>query len=262
MEDKIISKFISRQKELLDLELLADTSGEKIDTRKKEDDNDEEDERPRNSLGQLQILDVSVGLYGRTVVTLILNNDDGNSSLHLPSHRLTTGDEVSLVATSSSHNNNKMKYDGVDGVITKITDESISMAMGSSGSNGKNKSNTKDNNLDRSMDVLNQPPPFSLLSKGNIAIHHKIKKALDELSKYGLNHPIASKVLQEIFTCYSQKLSNDFSLVANTSIDTDKKHGKLLKNQQSKMNESQIEAIQFSLNSSNPLSLIHGPPGM
>jgi hypothetical protein len=77
MTNSIIREFVENQRELLDLELQAETIEEQeslssANNKNKNSSNNEEkvEERASHILGQLEASDVSVGLYGRTVVSL------------------------------------------------------------------------------------------------------------------------------------------------------------------------------------------------
>ena len=96
-----LQEFVSKQKQLLESELRA------------EEDNDSSSKDGGFILHNIDVINTSVGLYGRTVVsfgntiqqptTQELDNDtsikesSSSESKLLPAHRLTVGDEVQIL---------------------------------------------------------------------------------------------------------------------------------------------------------------------
>lgn len=157
---------------------------------------------------------------------------------------------------------NQQKKNLLKGVVFKVTEETISIALfeSSSKSSSNQKSsrdsknaNHKNNNPNEADDeeeassILNSSATFSLVFQSNVEVHRKMRTALDELSHYGLNHPIASAVLHEIFSPSFSSTKKE----ETTPITPSSPH----------FNPSQIQAIEYSLSPKQPLSLIHGPPG-
>jgi ATP-dependent RNA/DNA helicase IGHMBP2 len=253
MTDSSIHRFVEKQRRLLDLELKYEEEEERSiasNNGPRQKNNVTGDESPAAShvLRLLDVSEVSVGLYGRTVVTLIplaVLADDRKSSL-LPAHRFTVGDEVEIFSKQSSGNGNQ------GGVISAVTDTSISVALfgskhGRSRASEK-KVNTKDNDDDDGddNDVVGAPP-LSLLPKSSVEVHRKLVKALEELQTQGVDHPIAGRVIRSLFGKPEQFPSSAASLKiepVNPNLDP-----------------SQLEAIAFALDITRPIACIHGPPG-
>lgn len=201
-------------------------------------------------LHQLESSDISVGLYGRTVVQLTKMQERGSLSL-LPAHRFTTGDEVEIRSKTGTNS--------VSGVVCKVTEHAISVALSSSQVGTNNGHGTKTYGGDQSKKRGGKPdedetdedsplgaPPLSLIPKSSLEVHKKLMQALDELEKHGVNHPIAGKVIHALF---------DAGLASQTST-TRPFEGR----DDSTLDPTQQEAIEFCLEG-RPLALIHGPPG-
>jgi len=235
-----IQRFIDRQKELLDFELRSETDSKQVT-------NNAEDQKTQDGL-ELEIADISVGLYGRTVVSLQCTeeteqiiSEEGTriyGTKLLPSHRFTVGDEVALLP--------KKKGQSLAGVIYKITEEIISVALFESKSKPRRESSKTitDDDEETQSSVLHSSPTFTLVRRSNVDVHRKMLSSLTELSNHGVDHPIASNILREIFSSELTKELNEEPEIKPIS-----QH----------INKSQIEAISYAL--STPLSLIHGPPG-
>jgi superfamily I DNA and/or RNA helicase len=233
MTDSIIHNFVAEQRELLAAELKAEEESEQEIAsslaKKKSTQSGDDDERASHVVGHLDVSLVSVGLFGRTVVTLATLNDPDRL---LPPHRLTTGDEVRIISKSDSS--------CVGGVISVIDDTSISVALF-----GKHQE-TKDVEEDEGETIVGGPPPFTVVPKTSVDVHNKMVRALEELARYGTGHPLAGRVIQAAFsppdsiniTCFPE--FEPFN---------------------SKLDESQLEAISFSLSDNLAIGLIHGPPG-
>jgi len=227
--ESIINRFCEEQQELLRLELESEDS---VDV------NGKQDEGSRSHvIHQLQALEISVGLFGRTVVQL------GQEKL-LPAHRFTTGNQVSLRSKDQQ---------ATVGVVSKVTDEHISIALGSTGRTQKNqkqdsKASKKQNIVDDDDQELLGSPPYSLHSSSSVEVHKKMLHALDDLKKHGIDHEVAGKVIRTLFdapSCPQSLLKMDPSFPTNATLD-----------------ESQKEAIHFALQANPlPVTLIHGPPG-
>jgi hypothetical protein len=120
-----IDRFITQQKHLLELELHAD-----------EDQNDpstKDDDNGGFFLRNVDVLDTSVGLYGRTVVSfgqIAADSTNSKSRTLLPAHRLTVGDDIEVLPKSGNnvHGAHKSKR-RVGGVVCAVGDYSISIAL-------------------------------------------------------------------------------------------------------------------------------------
>ena len=86
MTDSIIRDFVVNQRQLLDLELQSEEEEEKAlssssTTTKGGRDEQDQERTASHVLGNLEASDISVGLFGRTVVELtVWNQTKGNSS--------------------------------------------------------------------------------------------------------------------------------------------------------------------------------------
>ena len=148
MSDAVISDFVVEQKELLNLEVEADSN----------EQNTSSDERAAHILANLEASDISVGLYGRTVVQLTLfNNEKSSIEPLLPAYRFTVGHEVQI--------KKRNQKDNPTGVISAVSDSFINVALfqnskNHQGTNDKRKSKKEDgkDEEDDQIDILNQPP--------------------------------------------------------------------------------------------------------
>jgi ATP-dependent RNA/DNA helicase IGHMBP2 len=170
------------------------------------------------------------------------------------------GDEVEIRTKGKgdkSRNN-------VGGVISAVSDTFISVALfqdrrstkqqqqqqqsNSSNNNKKKKDNDDGDDVDDETDVLNQAP-LTLVPKSSIEVHKKMIAALQTLEKYGVDHPIAGPVIQAMFV---EDKGASPKLIQSTNPQDPFNQN---------LDQSQLEAIAFALQTERPFSLIHGPPG-
>ena len=239
MEDIIVRDFVSSQRELLDLELKAEEEEEKSIASSvrnaSKDGTSDDDERPSHVLCKLEASEISVGLYGRTMVTLIVL--DGKGEALLPAHKFSVGDEVEIHSKQKSSNS-----DDVGGVISTVTETSITIALF-----GKRTADSGDKNDEDEEDNFLGAPPLAVIAKSSVEVHRKLINALDQLQTYGTDHPVAGSVVRALFG--KSKSFPECKLIPIETFNND-------------LDASQIEAISFALNSrERPISLIHGPPG-
>lgn len=254
MSDTAISEFVAYQKELLNLEVEADSN--------KYDESLQSDERAAHILANLEASDVSVGLYGRTVVQLTLYSTEKSTTAEplLPAHRFTVGDEVQIKKQN--------KKDNPAGVISAVSETFINVALfqnsrqkgrndrggkSKKGSDNNNNNNNNDVDGDDEVDILNQPP-LQLVPMSSIEVHRKMVKALDVLEKQGTGHPIAGYIVESMFypdQSPSTRQSNSAKTTTTTTIQPFNTN----------LDQSQLEAISFALQSDRSIALIHGPPG-
>lgn len=299
MADLIIHKFVETQRKLLEVELQSEEEEEQsiaknvfgATTNGKGVSNGLEAEAATHVLRNLDLAETSVGLYGRTVVTLapagagaMTDTDNvaasplnisarkpnaGRQGPLLPSHRLTVGDEVVILSgrnkTKSPSNSSGATAAG--GVICALQDCSISIALFTF--RGSSTSGTQTNIGDKSEsnnveDGVLGPPPLSVLPRSSAEVHRKIVRSLDELDSYGVDHPLAGNVIRALFCSPSESLPQEHST------KTQKREGQaadmtvgknMIEPFNSNLDESQIGAVNFALGSNHPIALIHGPPG-
>jgi hypothetical protein len=171
MTDSIIRDFVAEQRELLNLEFEADA----------DENSTTNEERAAHILSNLEASDISVGLYGRTVVQLTLLSDNKTTGeLLLPAHRFTVGDEVQI------RKQNKKKCPS--GVISAVSDTFVNVALFQQkpSQKGKEKSQAKkkgdnDNGDQDEIDVLNQPP-LVLVPQSSIEVHRKLVKGKNQVN--------------------------------------------------------------------------------
>lgn len=237
MTDSVVRDFVAEQRELLNLEFEADSQ---------ETDNTSGDARAAHILANLEASDVSVGLYGRTVVQLsILADNEGR----LPAHRFTVGDEVQIRKQNLKNS--------PTGVISAVADTFIDVALFPNNSykggkdNNKNQSKKKADAGDDEAQVDNlSQPPFSLVPMSSVQVHRKMIKNLDILDRQGVGHPIAGRIVDAMF-------HPDLKFIQNTEATS----RAAIQPFNSNLDESQLEAISFALQSNRSIALIHGPPG-
>jgi ATP-dependent RNA/DNA helicase IGHMBP2 len=275
----------------------------------------EEGTRSSRILRNLQVDHLGVGLLGRTVVQFIpasdshsqasdsrmeeeddddnkngTKKDSSSRSLSLlPAHRLTVGDEVEIVtklsqvkssevASSSSSSSSKRNKAGV---ISEVTDTSISIALYDNNSNhnhnhnqshrkekgksdrkgkGKIKSGAADDpdNSEQGMDLVGGG--WILVPRSSIQVHQKMLRVLDRLGKHGVNHDIAGRVIASIFENVPPD-DPDSAENKSCSYSGSGSGGTEFTPFNPNLDESQTDAIQFALHGQQPVSLIHGPPG-
>lgn len=251
MIDEDIRKFVLDQRELLELEL----NSEQDEVGKKEDASSSQ---KTVALRQLEPCDISVGLYGRTVVEMssIRKEEKGETPL-LPAHRFKVGDDVEI------HSKEFQKNKAKGGVISKVTDNSISVALFQKNSHSKNSNNknekkskgSNNNNDDETEeDALVGSPPLTLIPKSSVEVHRKLIAGLAELDRHGPNHAIAGRLVQALFTPPASSSSS-------TKQQPKQPHHQPIQPYNDNLDESQMEAINFCLQDNQHVALIHGPPG-
>lgn len=229
-----IKAFCDQQKEWLEAELVASRQEASLLTV-------QEEGRSRVLTG-LSITQVSVGLYGRTVVELGLPD----STRRLPAHRFTSGDEVELRCASGGGNNNASKR--TTGVVSQVTETTLAFAVGGSGNKSKDNNNKKkqhqkvqdDDDDDDEADEPYGDPPFTLVPSSSVEVHRKMVAALSALEQHGAQHDVAGPVVQALFDPTIQQQHQ--SSTRSASIQEFRQR---LSNPH--LDDSQVEAIQFAL---------------
>ena len=219
-----ISEFCRSQKELLEQEFQYDSSnpGTKPTAGDTGQQPEEEGRRTR-VLRKLVAAQVSVGLYGRTVVQF--REDDDRL---LPAHKFTTGDEIEIRNKGNDQKNNP------SGVVSEVTDISLSIALFAA----KN---------DLETTAFFEQPPFSLIPVSNVQVHKKMTAALTDLEHMGVDHKVCGKVVRCLF--HPPPVEEKPSIVPDVKISPFNTN----------LDDSQVDAISFALSEQRPVTLIHGP---
>jgi hypothetical protein len=259
--------------------------------------NRDDDVGRSNRLNRLTVSDISVGLYGRTVVRLApLDSNRQKQDQHLdaemettrplhlasttpllPAHRFTTGDEVEIRAS------NQLKLNRWGAVVCEVSDTAISVAL--FGSNAKKvpkaprpsnrtTAKVKDSNHDGTENdddgvhrLMDYDGSLTLIPQSSVEVHKKLLSAIDELDQCGTDHPIAGSVIQAVFDLDYVASISSISHQPNTiSCNTDDRESDLfISPSVRKLNQSQQEAVRFALGlgtgaqpTTQPVSLIHG----
>src|SRR5210317_1502484 len=153
-----LQQFVATQKRLLALELRAEEEVSLTSSSTASGRSDNEGDRG-SFLRNVAVIDVSIGLYGRTVVSF--GNDSAETKL-LQSHRLTVGDEVAILAKSKGSQLQSLskKSKSIGGVICTVSDFSISVALFGD-SKQKQQPGAKDttpDTVDDDLEMLGGPP--------------------------------------------------------------------------------------------------------
>ena len=176
----------------------------------------------------LEINEVSLGLYGRTVLTL-----QSSKGPLLSAHSFTVGDNVQIqISTSTS-----TELTLLEGVVCSLTNQLIGTC------------------LYTSIDWLHQDEEISkieMIPKSMIQIHQKVTSCMKTLQSSWDTLPSHS-IVQAAFSTHSNACTpTDASGEWPPLNDTNDVCG---------LNEVQWKAIKGMWNSKDVISLLHGPPG-
>lgn len=264
-----LCEFISNQKRLLELELRAEEDAGVAN----------KDDASRDGgfvLRNIDIMDTSVGLYGRTVVsfgnasqqqsvtedstTMTTNKNGGRSSTSssnhlLQAHRLTVGDEVQILPNNGKGFQGGKKSRHIGGVVCALDDVSISVAL--FGGNSKQSTAAKKGKMAGSKEIdepemLGGNPPYALIPKSNIEVHQKMIAALDDLDQFGVDHPVAGSIVMAAFEPNNPMHNTKMTRSRIESLELE------CNLESSKLDYSQREAVVMALHSNSPIYLIHG----
>eukprot|EP00537_Pseudo-nitzschia_pungens_P007889 CAMPEP_0172377752 /NCGR_PEP_ID=MMETSP1060-20121228/69070_1 /TAXON_ID=37318 /ORGANISM="Pseudo-nitzschia pungens, Strain cf. cingulata" /LENGTH=1157 /DNA_ID=CAMNT_0013105461 /DNA_START=1692 /DNA_END=5165 /DNA_ORIENTATION=+ len=290
-----IHKFVARQRELLDLELQAENNDESAIGSKKDNksrsnnSSSREDHEQRRShvLGRLEASDVSVGLYGRTVVRLTrwTSSETGGTANEpiprtssdglplLPAHRFAVGNEVEIrtkaSGSGSSGSGSRSQKGTLGGVVSAVSDTSVSVAIifkdakhsSAQANKGKPKNSSAKKKAssgaagdeDDEMSLLDSAP-LTLVPKSSIEVHKKLVAALERLERHGEDHPIAGSVVRALFSAPGSRSHSHPQPQSRPSSPAKPCFNPGL-------DASQRDAIAFALQPDRRVALIHGPPG-
>ena len=267
-----IQEFVSKQKQLLESELRA------------EEDNNVNSSKKDGGfiLRNIDVINTSVGLYGRTVVSFgntiqqstTQSSEDNETStkestteskLLLPAHRLTVGDEVQILPNNGKGFKTTKKSKAAGGVICACDDVSISVALFSADNNvqqsksslkkKQEKKKEEDDNNEDEEDMLGGNPPYAMIPKSNIEVHNKMISSIDQLAKQGTRHPIAGDVVLAAFEPNTSKHNIELTSSRIETLESE------LDLKCTNLDYSQRQAVVMALHSNSPINLIHGPPG-
>jgi hypothetical protein len=274
--DVTLQEFVSNQKRLLELELRSE---EDASVGKKDDD------AGRDGgffLRNIDVINTSVGLYGRTVVAFgnvafqqlvdslentNTNSNSSESSNLLQAHRLTVGDEVQILPNNGRGFQGGKKSKHFGGVICAVDNVSISVALFGGDADSRRQSETSvkkrgkkankedDEPCDDDSELLGGNPPYALIPKSNVEVHQKMMIALDELQKHGVSHPVAGDI---VMAAFEPNYSTHNSGITRSTIEALESECNLAS---SRLDYSQREAVVMALHANSPIYLIHGPPG-
>lgn len=310
--DTLIHNYVSKQKRLLELELRAEEEEDEIieqkernrkkNVIKKDHDNDinEETKRANRIIRNLQVEEWSIGLMGRTVVSLVPikgeishgsendNNDkevdgkqqdDGESQdesetktvksrqkhksdsvIILPAHRITVGDEVEII--SKNHYNNDMTTNNRKNNRRRSFGGVVSAVTETMISIALygNKNNVNRSSSSSEKDEQDQSDETQILGSPPLTIVPKSSIAVHK------------KMIQVLHRLESEGVNHPFAgkvirgvFEPATLQPNDQNHngdGKesTFTSFNPNLDQSQIDAIKFCLED-RPISLIHGPPG-
>eukprot|EP00986_Skeletonema_menzelii_P003391 scaffold1040_cov149-Skeletonema_menzelii.AAC.4 len=271
-----LQEFVATQKRLLELELRAEEEASAANASSSVASGRDNEADRGFFLRNLDVIDTSIGLYGRTVITFgsastepSSNNDQNGKNASpklLPSHRLTVGDEVAVLAKNGkgSQLQSSKKVKSIGGVICASDETSISVALfGDSkqqrtgGSKDKKKETIDNGNIDDDGEMLGGPPPYSIVPKSSAEVHRKMVLTLDNLEKQRVNHSIARDIIKAAFEPSNPNYKVDLPSARIEALEREYN----LDSTNTNLDYSQKEAIIFALSSTCPISLIHGPPG-
>mmetsp|Transcript_20073 Transcript_20073/g.43547 ORF Transcript_20073/g.43547 Transcript_20073/m.43547 type:complete len:1062 (+) Transcript_20073:135-3320(+) len=270
-----LHEFVTKQKRLLESELRTEEDVAEGKNKTKDDGRD-----GGFFLRNIDVIDTSVGLYGRSVVAFgnasqqssesdndTSKNQSSPASTLLQAHRLTVGDEVQILPNNGKGFQSGKKSKHAGGVICAVDDVSVSVALSggdggrqqSSSGKGSSKKQEKKMNKEESLDddgeMLGGNPPYALIPKSNVEVHRKMVIALDELEKHGVSHPVAGDIVMAAFEPNNPKHNTEMTRARIEAVEGECNLAS------SKLDNSQREAVVMALDSNSPINLIHGPPG-
>ncbi|XP_078584897.1 DNA-binding protein SMUBP-2-like isoform X2 [Branchiostoma floridae x Branchiostoma japonicum] len=221
-----VQKFVKKTVRLLELERQAEIE----ETRLLQDQvSPKELQRRGVCLLKLGVAEQSVGLYGRSLLTLRPGHAGG--ARELPSHTFTPGDIVGLTPSSEA----RPGATQVSGVVSYVTTTAISVAF------------------DESIDVLSLDGDalYNIVKLANDVTYKRLKRALKDLETY--EHTCSSHLVQVLFG--EAELSSPLTQLTFPGATSD-----TIDWCNPSLNESQREAVQFALRQ-REVAVIHGPPG-
>ena len=303
-----IREFCAQQRRWLQAELEGDDDDENGNIPPNHHRNKNRQQGPasqqpqqQNYVSNLQVSELSVGLYGRTVVTLTTttqtttttaepetegsttrstsNNKNKNPTQQqqplLPAHRFTTGDEVELRAKNHQPHGSSLL-----GVVSLVTNSLLSVAL--FGNSNHSTTHHKSSGVDQSAHSSKQhntknkkksQPQAEETSEYNHELLRPDGPALVLLPSRSIQvHKKYLQALQQLEQA-EQRLDHPVVRALFPHSDNDIQEPCVVKSSHQQhssspwqplnpgLDESQQEAIQFALADNRPVCCIHGPPG-
>jgi hypothetical protein len=182
-----------------------------------------------NALNHLRINDISIGLYGRTVIRFVHDvvttetttttahstttkqpHTQSSSFVLLPAHKFTTGDDVDVrYSSSSSQETSNHKVIIMSGVICEVTETSLSVAMSSTPSKTQPKSSSHNHRNQHTTtdwddtDLWNDTTAvrFTIVPKSQRIIYEKLIHAIQllEQSRRSNSNSSNSEMIRAMF---------------------------------------------------------------
>ncbi|KAL0062562.1 hypothetical protein AAF712_010601 [Marasmius tenuissimus] len=237
MSSSELSAFISRQRHLLALERAADLDRSRLLLTKCPP---KQLERNGLALLGLTVSSVEVGLGGKVLVELGL--EYGGTGAVFPPNEIRTGDLAKIEGGSSQET--KEDDQGIEGVIYRISAARVVVAL----------------NSEREVDL---PDRCRLVKVANTITYDRMDKAIDQLEAICVAGGVLSDP-QNPNASLETPLSPLFRVLLGLSKlsapDFDEELVKEIKFFDESLNDSQKEAVKFSL-ASREVACIHGPPG-
>jgi predicted DNA helicase len=306
-DSTIIRDFVAKQRELLDLELqtssleereLSSSSSSSSSTNINKTNNPEEqEERASHVLGHLEASDISVGMYGRTVVQLTLwmqaivvagvaavsdtklsdvpGNQKGSAPPLLPAHRFTVGDEVEIRSKKGGGGGGGLSKhsSAVGGVISAVTDTFVAVALFqdqqsssslsslsvNSSSSQRTKQKKSSPNRNNSDDVIGEEN--DLLNMAPLTLVPKSSVQVHKKLLAALEELECFGVDHPLAgpVIHAMFVAKTKDSMALSALDQSSQPN--IRPFNSNLDQSQLEAIEFALQPDRPVALIHGPPG-
>lgn len=288
-----LHEFISNQKRLLELELRAEEDASVDPTKITTNNKDDVSRDGGFVLRNIDVIDTSVGLYGRTVVsfgnvssqqqqpltedsatTMTTNKNGGRSSTSssnhlLQAHRLTVGDEVQIVPNNGKgFQGGKKKSRHIGGVVCALDDVSISIALfgEDAGSSSKQSTAAKKGKKAGSKETIDEPHSHDdgdgEMLGGNppYALIPKSNIEVHQKMIAALDDLDQYGVDHPVAGSIVMAAFEPYNPMHNTKMTRSRIESLELECnlESSKLDYSQREAVVMALHSNSPIYLIHG----
>ncbi|GMH57900.1 hypothetical protein TrST_g5901 [Triparma strigata] len=230
-----VSSFVAEQQRLLSFELEGEASAD-------------DESRSSSNLSNLELVQTSIGMFGKLVATLQAADAD-----NLPPHRLTNGSEV-VIEGSRKGKGGSPSSSCVEGVVLKSTDEGISIVISDRGSHQKKNKDGDREDRSPSQVLSDLAEPLTLKTVASVAVHDKINRSLEILKSHGTSHPTCGTLISLLFPSSTGPASSPPASATNAPPPPP------ILPYNVNLDPSQLDSVSFCLNTPY-LGLIHGPPG-